>query len=108
MVEVLMRHSKNKKSSELSDEDVALIQSKRILEEDYDFEKDKDFISYSYDMIIFDMRNISEIMRLDDNHVQVNKYNNTTWVIKMSYSDFKSLYTQLTGIVIMSTIHQKD
>lgn len=108
MVELLVRYGKNKKTSDLSEEDLALIQSKRILEEDYDYTKDKDFVSYTYDYVIVDFKNISEIMRLDPEHTQINKYNNTMWIAKIPYEEFKAIYTQVTGVAIMVTEPQKD
>lgn len=103
MVELLVRYGKNKKTSDLTDEDLALIQSKRILEEGYDYSKDKEFVSYSYDLVTLNFKDICEIMRLDDQHTQINKYNNTMWIAKLPYNEFKDVYTQVTGTAIMIT-----
>lgn len=101
MVEIIVRYSKRKKADELSDEDQALIQSKKILEEDYDFEADKEFMSYSYDYAIIDFNDITEIIRYDKQHTQVLTKNKTVWVVKKPYSQFKNMYTQVTANAIM-------
>lgn len=100
MVEVTVRYNKKKKLEDLTEEDQALIESKKILEEDYNFENDKEFMSFTYDKVVFNFKDIAEIMRLDNDHVQVNKYNNTTWIIQIQWDTFLALYTQITGLVI--------
>ena len=42
------------------------------------------------------------MFRLDSEHTQILKYNNVTWIVKMRYDDFKSLYTRATGTMIMT------
>lgn len=101
MVELIVRYSKRKKPSELSEEDQALIQSKKILEEDYDFETDKEFMSFTYDYIIVDFNEITEIMRYDKDHTQIMTRNKTSWLVRMPYNQFKNVYTQVTAKAIM-------
>ena len=110
MVEVLVRHQKRKSVSELSDEDMALIQSKKILEEDYDFSKDKDFSYFVYDYMMLDFKDIADILRLDDEHVQIIKYNGNVWVLKIKYEDFRMAYVEITGRAVrfISSQSQKD
>lgn len=102
MVEVLVKHNKKISFDDLSEEDKALVESKKILEENYDFNKDKSFQSNSYDYLCLNFLDIAEILRLDFEHTQVVKYNNVTWIIKFPYEEFKSLYTRATGKMIMT------
>lgn len=102
MVELLVKHAKKISFEELSEEDKAVIESKKILEENYDFNKDRDYVSHTYDYLCLRFHEISEILRLDNEHTQIVKNNNVTWIVKMNYDDFKSLYARVTGIMIMT------
>lgn len=101
MVQILVKHAKKISFEELSEEDKAIIESKKILEENYDFNKDKEFVNHSYDYLCLNFKDISEMFRLDNEHTQILKYNNVTWVVKMDYETFKSVYTRATGIMIL-------
>lgn len=102
MVEVLVKHAKKISFEELSEEDKAVIESRKILEENYDFNKDKEFITHSYDYLCLNFKDIAEMFRLDSEHTQILKYNNVTWVVKMPYEDFKNLYARATMAMIMT------
>jgi hypothetical protein len=102
MVEILVKHAKKISFEELSEEDKAVIESRKILEENYDFSKDKEFVNHSYDYLCLNFKDIAEMFRLDSEHTQILKYNNVTWIVKMRYDDFKSLYTRVTGTMIMT------
>ena len=98
-VEFLARFPKKKT---LSEEDAAFITAQKIINPDKE-ESVEDLIEYEYDFIIVDLKDVSDIIRYDEEHTQVIKYSNMLYILKITYADFKELYVNTTGTVIFTS-----
>lgn len=97
MIELICRFQTKKKKSPVDEEQEyidSLINPDRVKDNSSEFE-------IIYDPICLDFEDIIQIIKFDKIHTQVNLSTGQLYVIKMFYSDFLDLYTQVTGKNIM-------
>lgn len=102
-VEFLHRFTKKTRFQDLSEEDKAHVEAKKVIEDDYDFNEDPEYNGFKYGYVMLDLKDIEEAMELDARHTQVNKYNGKAWVLKIPYNEFKQIYMDRTGFGILET-----
>jgi hypothetical protein len=98
-VEFLARFQKKKT---LSEDDKAFIEAQRIINPEAEI-KIEDEIETEYDLLIIDLKDISDVIRYDEEHTQIIKYSNMLYVLKIPYDEFREIYSSTLGVLIYST-----
>lgn len=100
LIEVLGRFRKHK---ELSEEDKAALEVKRIIDPEYE---ETESIIYEYSKLVINIEDIIDIIFYDDLHTQIRTEGGLVYFLKMTYNDFLKIYQDMLGVSIFSFIEE--
>lgn len=73
---------------------------RRLLEYEEEFSTEDEAIEYSYDEAVIDLENIMNFNRYTEDLTVVRTYQQEAYMVKIPFSKFQKIYTDITGNVI--------